>query len=575
MGALPLISCVMPTYGRPSYVNESVAMFLAQDYPQKELIILNDCVGQQFLGEFPDVRIVNRSSRFASLGEKRNACISLARGPVIAIWDDDDVYLPWRLSFSWSEMEQLGTSFYRPAQFWAYWGNADLHENQAVPGWVSHQWVLFRKDLWDKVGGYPAIDLGEDAQFFERVHRELGETFIKYELVPGDRFGILRGTSEYQHMSIGGGVHPLDTTPDDYRIVPTAICDPILRGAHDRLVANHAGKVGAFCESNSAFYRVVHETGIATKPALSVCVSVKNRSRIKHGMRELRPFPHCVSCLANSYGPDMPIELVVSDFASDDWPLIEWISDCAAGMPVRVVSLGASFSRGRGLNVAAAHARSDRLLLCDADLLISLTALRRAIEIIDCQKAWFPICRCLAENGTPDCWLDPGYGVAGVSRSVFNATGGLPEFRSWGGEDDIFAARVGDLLERVRERFDGIRHQWHPDWCRFENYERPRFADYHEHTEARLLRASMQSGEVLKIFRAVHPHWQGTSQLLVLLRNGRMERPGADRGKYVYEEEKHIALKWDHWPVEILTWDDSQRIFRDPTKPFTLMPVAI
>ena len=239
MEALPIISCIMPTYGRPDYVNESVAMFLAQDYPHKELIILNDCVGQQFAGEFPDVRIINYDCRFRSLGEKRNACIRLAKGSVIAIWDDDDVYLPWRLLHSWSEMDRLGTPFYRPAEFWAYWGDENLHDNQSVPGWLSHAWVMFRKELWEKVGGYPAADVGEDAQFFERIHRELGETFIKYELAREDRFGILRGTSQYQHMSIGGGTHPLDTSPMNYPIRPAEIGDPILRAVHDRLVAAH------------------------------------------------------------------------------------------------------------------------------------------------------------------------------------------------------------------------------------------------------------------------------------------------------------------------------------------------
>lgn len=239
MDALPIISCIMPTYGRPDYVNESVAMFLAQDYPHKELIILNDCLGQQFDGDFTEVRIINQQSRFTSLGEKRNACIRLAKGSVIAIWDDDDVYLPWRLSFSWSEMDRLGTPFYRPAEFWAYWGGNDLHDNQSVPGWVSHAWVMFRKELWEKVGGYPPVDVGEDAQFLERIHRELGRTFIKYELDREDRVGILRGLSQYQHMSIGGGKHPLDTTPGDYPIRPADIGDPLLRVVRDRLVAAH------------------------------------------------------------------------------------------------------------------------------------------------------------------------------------------------------------------------------------------------------------------------------------------------------------------------------------------------
>jgi hypothetical protein len=239
MEALPIISCIMPTYGRPDYVNESVAMFLAQDYLHKELIILNDCVGQQYAGDFPNVRIINQNSRFSSLGEKRNACIRLAKGSVIAIWDDDDVYLPWRLSFCWSEMDRLGTAFYRPAEFWAYWGDEQLHDNQCVPSWMSHAWSMFTRELWEKVGGYPDVHIGEDAQFFERIHWELREAFIKYGLAREDRFGILRGTSQYQHMSIGGGKHPLDINPGNYRVTPAEIGDPILRAAHDCLIAAH------------------------------------------------------------------------------------------------------------------------------------------------------------------------------------------------------------------------------------------------------------------------------------------------------------------------------------------------
>lgn len=119
----------MPTYGRSKYVPEAIWCFLEQDYPKKELIVLNDCTQQVYEGELPDVRFVNVPSRFATLGEKRNAAIELAQGDVILVWDDDDLYLPWRLSLSWAEMCRHQTPFYRPAEFLAYWGTSDLHVN--------------------------------------------------------------------------------------------------------------------------------------------------------------------------------------------------------------------------------------------------------------------------------------------------------------------------------------------------------------------------------------------------------------------------------------------------------------
>ncbi len=577
MAAPPFISCIMPTYGRPQYVNESVAMFLAQDYPYKELVILNDCPGQHFASDIPNVRVINHDARFASLGEKRNRCIELAQGSVIAIWDDDDVYLPWRMSFSWSEMDRLGTPFYRPAEFLAYWGDENLHDNHAVPGWLSHAWVMFSKALWEKVGGYPDANLGEDALFFERIHDALGEDFIKYALAREDRFGILRGTSHYHHMSIDGGKHPLDIGPGTYPIIPSIIGDPILRAVHDRLVASRPSKRGLSGRDGGTGDAVVLETeraGTDANPVLSVCVSLKNRSRIRHGAGELDLFPRCVTALAAAQqDAGIEIELVVADFASDDWPPAEWIASAAAATPVRVVSVDGGFSRGRGLNVAVAHARSDALLLCDADVLVSSAALRRAVDVIGSQQAWFPIWRCLDEHGAPAEWQDLGHGVAGVSRKLFDAAGGVPEFRSWGGEDDIFASRVRALAGIVRERFDGVDHQWHPEWCRHAHYERPRQADYHHYLDAQALRASMSSGKLFKAFRASHPHWVG-SQLVLLLNNGRMERVGVEIGTYEFEEQKRLALQWDHWPEEVLVWDGRQSVFRDLTKAFTLTPIG-
>ena len=85
----------MPTFGRADYVAESIAMFLEQDYPNKELIIVNDCPGQTLEGRFPNVRIINSPARWQHLGDKRNHAIELSNGEFIAVWDDDDVYLPW------------------------------------------------------------------------------------------------------------------------------------------------------------------------------------------------------------------------------------------------------------------------------------------------------------------------------------------------------------------------------------------------------------------------------------------------------------------------------------------------
>ena len=237
---LPLISCVMPTYGRPVYVNESVQMFLEQDYPHKELIILNDCVGQEFEFDHSEVRIFNSKHRYATLGEKRNATTELARGEVIAVWDDDDIYLPWRLSLSVSEMIRTKTPFYRVAAFWAYWGESELHDNRSIPGWDNHPSVLYTKEIWRQAGGYSSQDVGEDVGLLQRIHVLLDQKYIKHPLQKYQRVNILRGKSYYVHMSIDGGKHPLDEQPGHFPISPQAITDPVLRDHYERLIRGYA-----------------------------------------------------------------------------------------------------------------------------------------------------------------------------------------------------------------------------------------------------------------------------------------------------------------------------------------------
>ncbi len=235
----------MPTYGRPVYVNEAVKMFLEQDYPADhcELIVMNDCPGQVFRAD-PEieatVRVFNRPNRYATLGEKRNACIELAKGDLIAIWDDDDLYLPWRLGFSHEQMRIHNTAFYRASTYWTYWGGDRLHENQATREWISHSLCLFEKELWRRAGGYPEMDTGEDTQFYFRVREVMGgnpDDWITYPIERADRYYILRGLSRYRHMSIAGGTGELDTTEGDYCVRPKAIGDPNLADVFARLIA--------------------------------------------------------------------------------------------------------------------------------------------------------------------------------------------------------------------------------------------------------------------------------------------------------------------------------------------------
>jgi glycosyltransferase involved in cell wall biosynthesis len=158
----PLVSCICPTYNRPPQyqhlLEEAIASFLRQDYPNKELIVLNDCPGQELICDEPGVRVVNVAERFPSIGDKLNAAVGLARGELIAPWDDDDISLPWRLSLS---VERLGDGdYFNPKCYW-FLDNEGLHVDHPVG--YAHNASLFRRAAFEGVGGYPSKSFGADA----------------------------------------------------------------------------------------------------------------------------------------------------------------------------------------------------------------------------------------------------------------------------------------------------------------------------------------------------------------------------------------------------------------------------
>ena len=165
----PLVSCICPTYNRPPshqhLIEEAIESFLRQTYPNKELILLNDCGAQELVCDVPGVRVINVRDRFPSLGDKRNAGVLLSAGELVAPWDDDDISLPWRLSHSVKRLHD--GDYYNPFVYWFKDGNG-LH----LGGGVGHNMSLFRRSAWETVRGYPSLTNGED----QAIQQKLRET---------------------------------------------------------------------------------------------------------------------------------------------------------------------------------------------------------------------------------------------------------------------------------------------------------------------------------------------------------------------------------------------------------------
>ena len=197
---------------------------------------------------------------------------------------------------------------------------------------------------------------------------------------------------------------------------------------------------------------------------ISICITVKNRSKVEVEGRELILFPNCIKSIVDSVQPSTDYEVVVADWQSDDWPLNDWLEKSAAPVSVNLVQIEGPFNRGKGRNVATHGATGDYLFFLDADCTICPELLEIGLKSMKAGKAFFPV---VYSFNTPEhvsgSWSHFGYGNCMIKKEMLDLIGGWPEYSSWGKEDDHFYEKIATLTEVVREEVPGFFHQWHPD----------------------------------------------------------------------------------------------------------------
>jgi hypothetical protein len=200
---------------------------------------------------------------------------------------------------------------------------------------------------------------------------------------------------------------------------------------------------------------------------MSFCVTSKDRYSL---------FANCVDQLKSSVDKAIKatpsnellkhIELVVADWYSKDVPVLRWLpaklQDSCITTHVVYIPRNEPFSRGRGLNIAAAQARFNTLFFIDTDMLIPHTVILNAAAAVHRGRAYFPICWSYRDprhkNGR---WRVNGKGVVAVGRRTYEAANKWDELTQWGTEDVRFYERTANLVRIDRYQCPGLFHQWH------------------------------------------------------------------------------------------------------------------
>ena len=177
---MPLVSCIMPTRNRTTFVLQSILYFQRQDYPARELIIVDDGA-ESLAGQLPaDPRLrYLRLPAGQSIGVKRNRACELARGSIIAHWDDDDWYAPSRLRAQVApllsgeaDISALLAGIFFDLTRWEFWScTPDLHRRLFVHD-VHGGTLVYQRRVWEQLARYPDTSLAEDADFLRQaIHR--------------------------------------------------------------------------------------------------------------------------------------------------------------------------------------------------------------------------------------------------------------------------------------------------------------------------------------------------------------------------------------------------------------------
>jgi glycosyltransferase involved in cell wall biosynthesis len=164
------IAAVCITYLRPKQLGQMIRCFELQDYQaeKRELVILDDA-GQYDSQQGDRWRLISTGRRFPTLGEKRNAAVALVSDDVeaLAVWDDDDLYLPWALRACMVALNIAPWS--RPSVVLHPQRDGSLRQHRT--GGLFHGGWAYTREVFQQVGGYPAMNNGEDQGFARRLQQ--------------------------------------------------------------------------------------------------------------------------------------------------------------------------------------------------------------------------------------------------------------------------------------------------------------------------------------------------------------------------------------------------------------------
>lgn len=164
----PYISVVMPNFNNSNFLIESVSSILSQDYPNYELIFVDDNSSDDSLklinSHFPQIKVISHKLNMG-VNSARNSGILKASGELIALCDSDDIWLPHKLSQQVNLLESQKSTrlVYSNVRYFGSFGESVRVTKGTLRGHLGKLYKLYPSVAWAVGSGSTALFYKSDA----------------------------------------------------------------------------------------------------------------------------------------------------------------------------------------------------------------------------------------------------------------------------------------------------------------------------------------------------------------------------------------------------------------------------
>lgn len=188
----PLVSIVMATM-REKYIDRIFENLRRQNYSNKEVIFVTQNFSKEGLESlksklnslkgYKNIKILSNNSDI-TLGERLNLAASHGRGQFVAKMDDDDFYFDNYLSdmllpFKFGDFDVVGKAenfVYLEELNKTVLLRKDRAANQEIT-FVAGPTLVIKKNSFDAIGGFLALNRGEDSTLIKRILEKGGKVY--------------------------------------------------------------------------------------------------------------------------------------------------------------------------------------------------------------------------------------------------------------------------------------------------------------------------------------------------------------------------------------------------------------